>query len=168
MKVRPAKKSDLPEIMSIVSAVRRDYFEKNGIPQWNDGYPEKEIFLSDLDRGELFALSQGENIIGMVTVSFEHEDSYDVIEDGGWRTDGEYAVIHRLAVSPDFHGMGLGAALINLADKLCEQRDVHCVRCDTHEHNAAMRKTLEKCGFRYCGVIHIANGEPRVAYDKLI
>ena len=74
MKVRPAKKSDLPEIMSIVSAVRRDYFEKNGIPQWNDGYPDRDIFLSDLDRGELFALSQGENIIGMITVSFEHED----------------------------------------------------------------------------------------------
>ena len=167
MTVRPARASDLPEVMKIVSRAREEYFEKNGIPQWQGGYPSRELFEEDLEKERLFVLVQGENIIGMVVVCFEHEKCYDVIEDGAWADDkDEYAVVHRIAVSPDFHGMGLGGALVKLADKLCEQRGVRYARSDTHEMNLAMRHTLEKCGYVRRGIIHIEDGSPRVAYEK--
>ena len=41
------------------------------------------------------------------------------------------------------------------------------IRVDTHEGNIPMRKMLEKQGFVYCGVIHLADGSPRVAYQYL-
>ena len=31
-----------------------------------------------------------------------------------------------------------------------------------------MRKGLQKLGFTYCGVIHLENGEPRLAFQKTI
>jgi len=168
MKVRPAKKSDIPEILGIVSAVRKEYFEKNGIPQWNDGYPDRAIFEEDLENGGLFVLSQGENVIGTVTVTYARESRYDAIEGEGWQEDGDYAVVHRIAVSPDFHGMGLGGALIAVADKLCEQRGLHSVRSDTHEANIGMRRTLEKAGYTCRGTIHNSDGAARLAYEKLL
>ena len=30
-----------------------------------------------------------------------------------------------------------------------------------------MKRALEKNGFKYCGVIRIANGDARIAYQKI-
>jgi len=39
---------------------------------------------------------------------------------------------------------------------------------DTHEDNQTMQALLGKHGFSYCGIIHLANGDPRMAYMKTI
>ena len=45
----------------------------------------------------------------------------------------------------------------------------HCqsLRADTHADNKVMQHLLEKNGFTRCGVIHVADGSPRFAYQKL-
>ena len=45
----------------------------------------------------------------------------------------------------------------------------HCqsLRADTHADNKIMQHLLEKNGFTRCGVIHVADGSPRFAYQKL-
>ena len=40
-------------------------------------------------------------------------------------------------------------------------------RADTHADNKIMQHLLEKNGFTRCGVIHVADGSPRFAYQKL-
>jgi RimJ/RimL family protein N-acetyltransferase len=39
---------------------------------------------------------------------------------------------------------------------------------DTHQDNVVMQRILEKLGFTYCGIIFVANGTPRLAYQKKI
>lgn len=39
------------------------------------------------------------------------------------------------------------------------------LRADTHRNNRTMRHLLEKSGFRYCGIIHVADGSERLAYQ---
>ena len=41
------------------------------------------------------------------------------------------------------------------------------LRADTHADNKIMQHLLEKNGFTRCGVIHVADGSPRFAYQKL-
>ena len=45
----------------------------------------------------------------------------------------------------------------------------HCesLRADTHADNKIMQYLLEKNGFARCGIIHVEDGTPRVAYQKL-
>ena len=62
----------------------------------------------------------------------------------------------------------LGKALMGLADKICEVKKIPSIRVDTHEDNIGMQKLLEKCGFEKCGIIHLENGDPRVAYEKVL
>ena len=38
---------------------------------------------------------------------------------------------------------------------------------DTHADNKAMRHILEKTGLIRCGVIHVADGSPRFAYQRM-
>ena len=42
------------------------------------------------------------------------------------------------------------------------------LRIDTHEDNKTMQALLTKNGFSYCGIIHLENGDPRLAYQKTI
>ena len=42
------------------------------------------------------------------------------------------------------------------------------VRIDTHADNAIMQHNILKHGFRFCGTILLANGDPRLAYQKLL
>ena len=111
-------------------------------------------------------MHMGECLIGFSSVSFGGEPTYSEIEGEGWKKNDKYAVVHRFGINPDWHGMGMGTTLMGLADKLCEANHVSDIRADTHEDNIGMRHLLEKCGFEYRGIIHLENGDPRMAFEK--
>ena len=168
MRVRPAKKSDLNDVMRCVSRLKEEYFEKNEIPQWLGDYPSKEIFEGDIEANRLFVMYMGECLIGFASIGIGDDPNYAVIEGDGWKGDGKYAVVHRFGISPDWHRMGMGTALLGLADKLCEANDVKIIRADTHELNAGMLGLLKKNGFETRGTIYLENGDPRVALEKIL
>ena len=142
MKVRPATKDDLSDVMTCVKRLKREYFEANNIPQWQGDYPAKSDFAADLEAKRLFVMYMGECLVGFASVGFEDEPTYSEVEGGSWKENGDYAVVHRFGINPDWHGMGMGTALMGLADKLCEARGVSAVRADTHEQNAWMSRLL--------------------------
>ena len=37
---------------------------------------------------------------------------------------------------------------------------------DTHKDNIPMQRVLLRNGFVYCGIIHLENGDERIAYQK--
>ena len=39
------------------------------------------------------------------------------------------------------------------------------IRIDTHRDNRTMRHLIEKSGFARCGLIHVEDGSPRIAYQ---
>lgn len=41
------------------------------------------------------------------------------------------------------------------------------IRIDTHRDNKIMQHNLSKHGFTYCGIIYLANGDERLAYQKI-
>lgn len=168
MKVRPATRADINDILGCCRRIKREYFEEKNIPQWGEGYPSREIFASDVDKKALYVMRMGEVLIGFGSFLQEDDPCYAEIE-GAWKTEGQpYLVVHRFGINPDWHGMGFGSSLFGLADKICEVKKIGSIRVDTHEDNANMRKLLEKNGFAYCGIIHLENGDPRVAYEKVL
>lgn len=42
------------------------------------------------------------------------------------------------------------------------------IRIDTHWDNKPMQGALAKAGFHYCGIIHLLDGDERLAYQKII
>jgi hypothetical protein len=86
------------------------------------------------------------------------EPTYFTI-DGAWLTDEPYGVIHRMASYPDVHG--IFAAIMDFA----AERYAH-LRIDTHRDNRIMQHLIEKYGFTYCGIIYLADGSPRLAYER--
>ena len=42
------------------------------------------------------------------------------------------------------------------------------IRIDTHRDNTIMQHNILKHGFNYCGIIYLASGDERLAYQKIL
>lgn len=165
---RKAKEADLDAIMEIVDAAKA-YFKNQGIPQWQDGYPNRESFLSDRKKGCSYVLEEGNGIVGTMAVIFDGEPDYDTIYEGSWLSEGQsYAAIHRVAVDAERKGKGFAGKMVEEVVKMCQERGICSIRNDTHRLNDSMQHMLVKNGFVRCGIIYLKNGEERIAFERML
>lgn len=162
-----SKESDLSEIMRIIQSAQ-DYFKSQGINQWQNGYPNENSILADIQNGNSYVLKEGEIILGTMALIFGIEKTYETIHEGQWHNDDDYAVIHRVAVSPLYKGKGISWDLMRQAEMACLELGVKTIRVDTHEINEPMKGLLKKLEYKYCGIIYLLDGQKRVAYDKIL
>lgn len=159
---RATQESDIPIILQIVRQAQ-EYFKNNDINQWQNGYPNQEIFMHDLKMKNSYVFLQNNEIIATAMISFDGESTYDQI-DGEWLNDNLYAVIHRVVVKNQYKGQNIAGEIFNVAKSLCQGRKIANIRVDTHRKNIPMQRVLEKWGFHYCGTIFLKDGAERIAY----
>ena len=168
---RPAVEDDLPAILAIAQQAR-NYLRRHRVDQWQGVYPNEETFRADIAAGTCHVLTYQGTVHAMFTLTFTPEPAYDALTDGRWRSDRDHAaVLHRNAVSADFRGTGMADHLMQAAEQLALEHGAHAVRVDTHRHNGAQKKLLERHGYRFCG--NILCDEPghdprRQAFEKLL
>ena len=151
---------DLEEVMIIYDKARSFMREHGNLKQWANGYPNKEIILEDIANQRSYVITKEEQIIGVFTFINGEDETYHYIE-GKWLNDAPYGVIHRIASGQNEKG------ILHIALSYCFQF-VNNIRIDTHKDNIVMQKALLKEGFIKCGVIYLKNGDPRLAYQKVI
>lgn len=158
MKIRKAEKKDLADILRIYDHARK-FMAQNGNPdQWADKYPSGERIVRDIEEQISYVCTEDRQIRG-VFVFFEGEDpTYQVIENGSWRREQSYGVIHRVASDGTVRGVA------EACFTYCKNQTGY-LRIDTHKDNIPMQKVLEKNGFCQCGIIHTEDGSKRIAYD---
>jgi RimJ/RimL family protein N-acetyltransferase len=160
MKIRQAASDDLPGIMKIYDEARAFMRQNGNSAQWNDGYPDEEHIATDIRQEHCFVCTDDDGgLVGVFSLIPGAEPTYDVIEGGQWLNELPYATVHRIAMT----GRGKGAATFCL-DWCFEQAGN--IRIDTHCDNQPMQRLLLKNGYAYCGIIHVADGSERLAYQK--
>ena len=148
--IRRAKISDLTDILLITKACAA-YMITKGIFQWNEHYPSKQAFLKDLEQEELYVLLDENKLIGTVVISTLMDEEYIPIQ---WLTKNESNLyIHRLAVHPDFQGMGCAQQLMDYAEKYGKEKGFSSVRLDTFSQNKRNQKFYEQRGYKKLGDI---------------
>lgn len=153
--IRKAREEDLPEIMEIY-AWARGFMAGIGNPtQWGTTEPKRITLEQDISLGQLFVVQEQNRICGVFAFILGKDPTYGQI-DGSWHYSDPYGTLHRVA--------GRGKEILASCLAYCRQQADH-LRIDTHENNIVMRRAIEKNGFSYCGIIHIADGSPRLAYD---
>ena len=154
--IRRAEPADLDRILEIYKIARK-FMAENGNPtQWKDGYPAREMLEADIRLERLFVVEE-EDICGVFMFTIGDDPTYAHIE-GSWRSSGPYGVIHRIA--------GVGGGIFTAALEYCTRQISH-LRIDTHADNKPMQHLVEKAGFSCRGIIYVADGTPRIAYDRI-
>ena len=160
MHIRKATPSDLPAVESIYEQARA-YMRANGnLSQWINGYPDRAIIQQDMAGGNCHICEEDGQIVGVFAFFQGPDPTYNEIFEGSWCNDEPYVVIHRIAVAA--HRKGIASRCFDFA--LTHNRNL---RIDTHHDNIPMQRSLEKNGFRRCGIIYLASGDPRIAYQKV-
>lgn len=166
MEFKQATINDLDSIINIINQAKQ-YLKNNNVDQWQNGYPNEETIINDINKNQLYVLINNDEIIATCMLSNEEDLTYNYIENGAWLTDNKkYLVIHRIAIKNNYQGKSIGRTIINYATDLFS--DCKSIRIDTHENNLSMQRMLERNDFKYCGIIYLSDGSSRVAYEKLL
>ena len=158
--IRKSTLADLPTILNLRDQAREIMRSYGNTFQWPDGYPRDDMFMKDIEvGGSHVMLDEEDRIVGTFALLPSPEVTYNKIYNGQWLDDEPYFVIHRIASTPESHG------ILDMLLDYCESQ-VNNIRIDTHEANIIMRKGLEKHGYQYCGIIYLLDGNERLAFQK--
>lgn len=122
----------------------------SGNLQWDDVYPNPQVFEQDIKDGQLWVAELDNEIAGVTAITTEQYPEY---AQAGVDINEEAIVTHRLAVSPRFQGRGIAKALMQQAEVVAQQRGIPLLRVDTNSQNLATQKLFPKMGYEYKGEI---------------
>lgn len=163
--LKPTTLNDVDAALSIILQ-GQEHLKNQGIDQWQNGYPNRERLEQDVRENIGYLILEDSEILGYLCIVLTGEPAYEQIE-GKWLSDGEYAVVHRIAFSDAARGQGLSNTVFGLVDDFCREKKIPAFRIDTHEDNKKMQHVLLKNGFTFCGIVEYTSGLRR-AYEKLL
>ena len=158
--IRNAIESDLLEIKSIVAKARELMKSSGNINQWVDGYPSIDVLLSDIRSGNAYLLLRENKAVAYFAMIDGPDPTYNLITKGSWLNDNSYGVLHR--VESNGEAKGVFKEILLYASEHYSN-----IRIDTHHDNKIMQRLLEQNEFVYCGIIFLADGSPRLAYQRI-
>ena len=162
MTVRLAHSRDVPAIMTVLEAARGIMRASGNMHQWANGYPSEALIRDDIAGRFGFIVEDKGKVAGYFAFIPSPEPTYARIYNGVWLDDTlPYHVIHRIGSLPDVHGVF--ATIMDFAFSIDRN-----IRIDTHRDNLIMQHNLAKHGFRYCGIIFLASGDERLAYQSIV
>lgn len=143
--IRKAKISEITEIIELTKACKEDMIA-NGIFQWNEYYPSKQIFENDIQQNELFVLEDNEVILGTIVISSRMDEVYAPVK---WLVSNTKSIyIHRLAVHPSQQGKGYARQLMAFAENFAQANSITSIRLDTFSKNLRNQKFYEARGYQ--------------------
>ena len=158
LRVRDAVAADFERVMEIYRFAQ-DFMVQTGNPtQWGHTYPSPELVQTDIRQKVCKVIYDEAGIHGVFAMFDQPDPTYAQIEDGAWLNNAPYVTIHRVAGDGQVHGLFQCSA--DYGKSRCRN-----VRVDTHPDNLAMQRQITKNGFVKCGIIHVADGSPRFAYQ---
>lgn len=163
---RVIRKAILPDdadaILTVFAAAKTIMRDSGNVNQWVEGYPSLDAVRSDAERGGAYVVEDDGRVVAYFAFLQSPEPTYAIIYDGQWLdTMAPYHVIHRMASLVEAHG------IFRSVMDYCFEREGN-IRIDTHEDNRIMRHNIIKYGFTYCGIIFLASGAKRLAYQRII
>ncbi len=169
---RKTTTADINRLIDIFNGAR-ETMHAQGIDQWTDGYPARADIEADIADGVSYVLCGDDDMpLATCAVILTGEPTYTVIENGQWLSvssddeNASYVAVHRVATDKTIRGKGLASRMLAEAAILGKRAGKTALRIDTHKDNRPMQGMLARNGLIYCGVITLASGALRNAYEK--
>lgn len=146
--------------MEEIYAYARERMRESGNPhQWGEDRPSHETVVRDIRDSISYVIEKNGEICGVFVFFVGEDPDYRNIEEGSWKNELPYGVIHRVA------GDGREKGILAQAVAYCS-RVIPNLRIDTHHDNKIMQQALQKNGFEPCGIVYIEGRLRRIAYQR--
>lgn len=150
--MRLATQNDVPTLVNLRAEASR-WLANIGIDQWAHHWPDTDTMLENIRRsitaGETWCVDHDGRVIA--TIALDHS-----VRPGLWTTDeltepARYA--HRLIVTRDYSGTGLGAELLDWAGSQAAHAGATWLRIDVWTDNNALQRYYQQLGFKHVRTI---------------
>jgi len=164
MIIRPATLNDIEPIITLVAEIV-PVMRASGNFQWDDKYPNVEVFTRDVELGQLWVAQVEENIAGFAAITTDQDAEYANV---GWDITEPAIVTHRLAVSIHHRRQGVAEALLKQAEIVALNKSINILRIDTNSNNKATRVLFPKLGYEFAGetALHFRPNLRFYCYEK--
>lgn len=153
---RKAVQTDLNEIYLMFQSAIAE-MNKNGIFQWDEIYPDKEILCSDILKQEMYLGEINGEIASAYVLNTESDDEY---LNGKWEyLESSYRVIHRLCVNPKFQNRGIGKLTVEHIEQQAFLDGADSIRLDAFTENPFSLKMYDKLGYHTTGIANFRKGK---------
>lgn len=165
--INKATTSDLDQVYSLTKSCAKDMIE-NGIFQWNENYPSKEVLKKDIKLQQIWKLYESNKIIGIIVLTEIEDKEYEKVK---WLTKNyKNLYIHRLAILPEFQGKGYAQKLMDFTENYAKENNFKSIRLDTFSQNKRNQLFYEKRNYTKLDKIYFSNQseDPFYCYEKVL
>jgi ribosomal protein S18 acetylase RimI-like enzyme len=156
MKLNQAEIQDFDSIISFYDDVTDRTPEIGKYARWSKRkHPTLEGIKAYIEEGSMYLFKEDNVIVGAMAVTMHQDEDYHPIEWLQQVADDKVAVIHILAVNPDYQGKGMGTEMILEAIRLAKDNGMQAIRLDALASNTPAHKIYERLGFEYRGKQHL-------------
>lgn len=156
MKLDKATINDFESIIKFYDDVTLRTPDMETYARWKKGqHPTEEGIKAYIEEGSMYLYKENDTIVGAMAVTMYQGEDYHAIEWSKQVKDNEVAVIHILAVSPDYQGAGLGTEMIREAISISIESGMKSIRLDALASNTPAHKIYKRIGFEYRGKQHL-------------
>lgn len=123
-----------------------------------DGYPARKSISRAITKGTQYLCLCGGKAVGAFILNDDPMGDYDK---GNWKqnlNEGEYMVIHTLAVSPFSSHKGVGQFMVKYCLEEAKNQGFKAVRLDVVPGNIPAENLYEKTGFTSAGIVDLGKG----------
>ena len=159
---------EIEEILALTRACGQ-HMRDNGIDQWDEDYPNREVIMQDLQTQTLFAYRENDEIIGIVVLNETQDEEYAQVS---WSTNetARNIVVHRLAVKPNMQRRGIARQLMDYAEAWARDHLYDAIRLDTFSQNTRNQRFYLNRGYRDLGPVYLKYKKdyPYYCYELLL
>jgi ribosomal protein S18 acetylase RimI-like enzyme len=141
--------AEIDSVMVLVKAAI-EKMHRNGIPQWGEYYPTREIFLADIADGSLYAARINGSIVGIIGLD---ENQFSEWQKQDWiDTKGKPLAVHRLCVATAYQGQGVAKIMMGFSEDYAGKKGCTSIRLDAFAGNPISLELYDSLGYRRCGI----------------
>ena len=152
IRIRKCKAEDITATGEFYDKVVKYLDLHTNYPKWTfKEYPSEDYARAMTAEGYQYIGEKDEKIIAAFVLNLDPEGDY---YKGSWNRqlqEGEFMVIHALAVDPELCGTGIGKEIVGFCIDTARKNGFKAIRLDIVPGNVPARHLYESFGFTYIG-----------------
>lgn len=142
---RLAEIKDIDKILSFYDVIIDVQKDEESSAEWTkDVYPSKDIIEDHIKYDKMYLGIIGDDIVSAGILALKEDEIYDGVK---WKYKLDPAVIHLLAVNPNYRGLGYARKMVDFLIDEARKQNRKVIHLDALKENTRAQKMYEKLGF---------------------
>ena len=156
MKLNQAEIEDFDAIIAFYDDVTERTPDMTVYARWSKRkHPTLEGIKAYIEEGSMYFYKEQSVIVGAMAVTMYQSEDYHSIEWSQQVSDDKVAVLHILAINPDYQKKGIGSEMVREAINLAKEKGMKAIRLDALATNIPAHSMYKRLGFEYRGKQHL-------------